>query len=257
MNTQHLENIRLEEFQEVLAELRERNICSGALLEIGAGAGWQAREFARHGYSVSAVDVDTSNYREQRVWEVATYDGLSLPFSDNSFDVVFSSNVLEHIDQVECFQIEILRVMKQTGLVVHIVPSATWRFWTNVAHVFFLGKLAIRTIRSVKSEVSPKVAFQPPVGDGARTCSLGKRIWRTLIIQRHGEVGSNLGEHYYFSRFRWNALFRHTGWKIEKHRMNRLFYSGYNICGPLLSTRMRNLLSRFLGSACHIYFLRK
>ena len=45
-------------------------------------------------------------------------DGTNLPFADNSFDVVYSSNVAEHIPNPWDMGEEMLRVAKPGGLVV-------------------------------------------------------------------------------------------------------------------------------------------
>jgi 2-polyprenyl-3-methyl-5-hydroxy-6-metoxy-1,4-benzoquinol methylase len=88
---------------------------SGRVLEIGAGTGWQAQVLERRGYQVSAIDLAQSPYRADRVWPVAEYDGRTIPFGDGLFDIVFTSNVLEHIPHVREFQKEIHRVLKPEG----------------------------------------------------------------------------------------------------------------------------------------------
>src|SRR6185295_18024588 len=67
------------------------------VLEIGGGSGYQALRLGQLGFEVCAVDVAGSTYAADMVFPVQIYDGKHLPFPDESFDVVFSSNVLEHI----------------------------------------------------------------------------------------------------------------------------------------------------------------
>lgn len=52
------------------------------------------------------------------------YDGGALPFADNTFDVVFSQQVLEHVRPayVDTYYTEEHRVLKPGGVVVHQVP---------------------------------------------------------------------------------------------------------------------------------------
>jgi SAM-dependent methyltransferase len=52
------------------------------------------------------------------------YDGGTLPFADNMFDVVFSQQVLEHVRPayVDAYYAEEHRVLKPGGVVVHQVP---------------------------------------------------------------------------------------------------------------------------------------
>jgi len=85
------------------------------ILEIGAGTGEQARALCRRGFVVTAVDVPTSEYGRARVFEVLDYDGKRLPFPGASFDVVFSSNVLEHLEDLPAMLAEMRRVLRPGG----------------------------------------------------------------------------------------------------------------------------------------------
>ena len=49
-------------------------------------------------------------------------NGLTLPFADNSFDLVVCSEVLEHIDNYDGFLQEINRVIKTDGQLIISVP---------------------------------------------------------------------------------------------------------------------------------------
>ena len=82
-------------------------------------------------------------------------------------------------------------------------------------------------------------------------------IKNMLYPHRQGEIGTALSELYYFSRYRWNALFRNTGWKIKTYSSTNLFYTGYIIFGSLISIHLRQILSCLLGSSCHVFVLMK
>src|SRR5262245_37570899 len=126
----HLERLRSEELSHILPLLPPQ----AAILEIGAGMGWQARALAERGFSVTAIDIPGSLESKQRVHAVVEYDGFHLPFPGGHFNVVFSSNVLEHIPHLETFEAEIGRVLETSGKAIHIVPSGCWRFWTTLAY---------------------------------------------------------------------------------------------------------------------------
>jgi SAM-dependent methyltransferase len=224
---EHLQRIREDEIQTAIRLLP----LQGKLLELGAGTGWQAQRLAEHGFEVSAVEVvpETDDmprtYRENQVYPIIDYDGHHLPFADETFDIIFSSNVLEHIPHDRAYQKEIHRVLKDDGKVLHILPSASWRFFSTAT--YFIRCLS----RS----------------DG------GGIGWPC----RHGEKGSLITEHYYFSRVAWKKFFRQTGWEIERIVPNRLFYTGECIRDVALSSHARNVLSYFFGSSCHLYLLKK
>lgn len=109
--TLHLETIRHYELHRVVKTFPR----GGKILEIGAGAGWQAGELQKLGYEVSAIDIEESNLINERIYPVINYDGHIIPFEDNYFDIIFSSNVLEHVPHILQFQSEIHRVLKPGG----------------------------------------------------------------------------------------------------------------------------------------------
>jgi ubiquinone/menaquinone biosynthesis C-methylase UbiE len=256
----YLETLRLSELERVLTEIKSEKPKGGIILEIGAGTGWQAKKITENGYHVKAIDIADSAYSIHRIWPIINYDGNYIPFPCNYFDVVFSSNVLEHIPHVVEFQNEIKRVLKPDGIVVHVLPSASWRFWTNVAHYPFVFKTIIKTVypkirsikghrkhNEVKSNKAPKM----------RHVSKKELIKNALYCQRHGAIGNALSELYYFSRYRWSELFRHTGWKIKNCFSTNLFHTGHIIFGHSISVSSRKVLSCLLGSSCHVFVLIK
>ena len=210
----HLQAIRSHELEVVAALLPQ----GGKLLEIGAGTGWQAHALAQQGYEVSAVDLSGSKYAGDRVFPVQDYDGHTLPYGDGEFDIVYSSNLLEHIPHLEDFQREIHRVLRPDGCVIHVLPSSSWRFWTNLTHPIKYRRLP----------------------------------------HAHGEHAANaFDEIGRFYRREWRRLFRATGWTVTAEHANRLFYTGSSILDARLGINMRRRLSRLLGSSCNIFVLRK
>lgn len=250
MNFDLLKKIRCYELDLALPAFTK----GAVVLEIGAGAGFQAKRLSEIGFSVCAIDVPHSNYRENRIWRVKEYNGREIPFPDNYFDIVFSSNVLEHIVEITPFQHEMQRVLKPQGLAVHIVPTSSWRVWTSVAHYLYLLQLATKLIdykfrqRTVKSIEFPSGAIRQ---SKLRVLRYG------LLPHRHGEHGNFVSEIYYFSQYYWTSLFTKQGWDVRKSYPSNLIYTGYSVLGGRLSFRLRYLLSKVCGSACRIFVLSK
>lgn len=236
-----------------------RHIPPGArILEIGAGAGWQARRLSERGFQVMAIDVAEWPRSDARDWPVIIYDGKEIPLPDGAVDVVFSSNVLEHVPHVEAFQQEILRVLAPGGCAIHLLPTPAWRLWTNLAtYPAAARKVIDREYRGSE----PGAARGECAGTGETPAhSLPARWLRfarnNLWPVRHGAVGSSVTELYYFSRFRWVRLFESAGWAVERVEPNNLFYTGHLVLGDWLDVAWRRALGRLLGSACLLYVLR-
>jgi 2-polyprenyl-3-methyl-5-hydroxy-6-metoxy-1,4-benzoquinol methylase len=225
------------------------------ILEIGAGAGWQAKALSDQGFSVIALEIPQSSYLAERIWPVLEYDGDHLPFANDQFDVVYSSNVLEHIPDVERFQKEIMRVLKVGGKAIHTLPTSTFRIWTTFT--FYVDQA-----RKVRRHVFPGSHKDDQGGspDGIQkinqeNLNRWQFLLKNLFPSRHGARGNLVSEVYLFSRFRWIKLFQETGWAIQFYFPNRLFYTGYQMFGDHLSLASRRYLSYLLGSSCQVFCL--
>ena len=211
----HLQNIRRHELELVVNLLPPE----AYVLELGSGTGIQAKILEAEGYHVTGLDIAASRYKKDQVWPVQEYDGHRIPAENDSFDVVFSSNVMEHIPHVSEFQKEIHRVLKPNGIAIHLMPSSTWAFWSNLTALM--------------------------------------RHWR-LPYGPHGEFASNsIVECYYFRSAWWADLFRDTGWEIVVQDTNHLFYTGSSLFDSHFSMSLRKRLSNVLGSSCNLFVLQK
>lgn len=103
---------------------------SGDVLEYGCGLGTWARSLAKQARSV--VGIDLSDVAMQRANEAARRDGISnvhframnaenMSFPDNSFDLVFGSGILHHLDLGKAIA-EIHRVLKPGGVAIFQEP---------------------------------------------------------------------------------------------------------------------------------------
>ncbi len=236
---------------EFLRQVRQREAAwamtcfpaTGRVLEIGAGAGWQALCFADRGYDVTATDIDDPRYAWDRVFPITAYDGLHLPFPDGHFDVVYSSSVLEHVQDLDGLCCEMRRVLSPDGVAVHVLPTASWRWWSNLTQV---------------SEVWPQVRGELNRADLSGTRKLRAMlaaIWYNALPQRHGEKGNAWTEIYWFSRYRWRFYFRRAGFRVLRVIPNRLFYTGASLLGSRLHLTIRRHLSYVLGSPSLMYVL--
>jgi len=97
------------------------------VLEIGCGTGlFTGKVFELTGATITATDLssDLLNQAKAKVPQ-ATFlvdDAMKMSFPDQSFDVVFGSSVLHHLDMDVALK-EILRVMKKGGRMVFAEPN--------------------------------------------------------------------------------------------------------------------------------------
>lgn len=245
----NLADVRAEEFDCVRHYFR----AGMRVLEIGGGTGYQASLIASTGASVDSIDVAAPLPRVETYFPVRIYDGRVLPFPDDHFDVVFSSNVLEHIPDLRTTLSEVRRVMKSDCLAIHILPTPAWRIWTSLSHYIHIAR---RLIGLVGGEHQPAETSQVRASNPARTRGIWGAIKRVLWDGPHGEYPSAISELWYFSSRRWLKLFQERGFEVIDERPSGILYTGYGVI-PMISMEKRRRLARVLGSATRVFVLRK
>lgn len=131
----------------------KRSVSGKTALDVGCGGGILAEEFAAAGFSVSGIDPSENSIRTAK--DHARQNGLDiryetgtaekLPYPDNSFDVVYCCDVLEHVRDVNTAISEISRVLKSGGMFFFDTINRTplskliiiklWQEWRSTALV--------------------------------------------------------------------------------------------------------------------------
>lgn len=125
------------EWREIRKRLPQRK---GRVLDMGAGRGISSYAFARDGWDVIAIEPDCSPIvGAVAIKQLAKDSGLSisviqtfvetLPFKNQSFDVVYGRQVLHHAQNLSNMCNEISRVLKPGGLFIatreHVISKPT------------------------------------------------------------------------------------------------------------------------------------
>lgn len=100
------------------------------VLDIGARFGTFLSRIYGHGYhNVTGIDVDVASisrgldaypYLRKRLH---AYDGASLPYKSETFDVITMFDVIEHIPHIAAFMEEVYRVLKRHGAFLFQTPN--------------------------------------------------------------------------------------------------------------------------------------
>lgn len=148
------------------------------VLELGCGNGYQSAFLSKIAKEVVATDLpheDLSTHTPGMKVAIDLHKRLdisnvtlipcsaeSLPFEDDSFDMVYSSHVLEHIpDQAKALN-EIFRVLKPGGYHFCVVPTTTEKVY---AFFNFHIYLVSHSIKRFYQWITPRESASGPAGD--------------------------------------------------------------------------------------------
>ena len=121
-------------FDQLLAgeDLRNRR-----LLDAGCGTGYFSRRAMSAGADVTSVDIGVNLLKEARkkgAPQPVASDITRLAFHDNVFDVVVSSECIEHTYSPETAVSELVRVLRPGGILVVTCPNRFWHWSCRLAN---------------------------------------------------------------------------------------------------------------------------
>ena len=111
------------------------------LLDAGCGTGWFSARAVELGAAVTSLDVGENLLKEVKKKCVSTRvvgDVTALEFVDGSFDVIVSSDVIEHTPDPSRAISEMARVLKKGGVLALTVPNNRWHFAVSVGNALKL-----------------------------------------------------------------------------------------------------------------------
>jgi len=136
----------------ILRQISSIDFKGKRVLEVGLGLGSDSEQIIRHGAVWSGIDLTPASVErvKQRLAirglpyeDAQCASALSIPYPDDSFDMVFSHGVLHHIPEVASAQREIARVLKPGGrLVAMVYAKRSLNYLLSIAVLRRLGLAA-------------------------------------------------------------------------------------------------------------------
>jgi glycosyltransferase involved in cell wall biosynthesis/ubiquinone/menaquinone biosynthesis C-methylase UbiE len=147
------------------------------LLEIGAGIGTDHAQFASHGAITTDLDLSAGHLalakenfeRRGLTGRFIHHDAETLPFDDNTFDVVYSNGVIHHTPNTKQVVSEIHRVLKPGGgAIIMVYAENSLHYWRNLVWAIgikdgALWRQSMGEIMSRSVERSDNAAARPLV----------------------------------------------------------------------------------------------
>lgn len=136
--TPYFINFQPDTYDRVLSLLPEDR--ASRILDVGAGYGYFSRQLKDRGYKVDACDFLEENFRCPDIPFFKADLAQEIPVDDDSYDVVVSIEVIEHLENHFRFMDELIRVTRPGGIIIITTPNvqsfpSRWSyFWTGYNH---------------------------------------------------------------------------------------------------------------------------
>ncbi len=142
------------------------------VLDVGCNTGYGTVRFVPVAVRVVGVDVSPGAIEaaNQRAWdgrpEFVLTSGFELPFQDDSFDLVTSFQVLEHVSDPLAYLREIARVTRPSGTAILATPNAAIRLDPGMKpwNRFHVREYLATELRDLLGQVFPQVRVRGMFG---------------------------------------------------------------------------------------------
>jgi SAM-dependent methyltransferase len=243
----------LHELRRLEFELTLKHVplsAAAKVLEVGSGDGFQLGMLRRRFEHVLAIDPRRAPAgRSGFVFAHAE----ALPFSDGCFDLVFSSNVFEHLQDRRQSVEEVVRILRPGGYIAHIMPSRIWKAASLLMNpacyaLHLAGKWSLQRRRG-----SPP--GEAPTGPPLPRATLGGLFNRCFRPPVHGTFSSHLAEFWAFGKSSWRESLSHPRLEVAAE-VPLIAYSPFGLFRSHWLTP-RIWLGRHGVSSVHGFVLRK
>ncbi|MCK5477105.1 MAG: class I SAM-dependent methyltransferase [Candidatus Aenigmarchaeota archaeon] len=217
-------------------------------LEIGSGNCYQSNFLKKKFSFLISTEYDKNAIDKKNLKDILFLlcDAQNLCFKKNKFNVIYSSNVFEHIPNKHEALKEMTRVLKDDGVMIHIMPSRTWKILNFFGHYLNLLRSVIIML-ILKKEKPPEKTINKKENVEEK-----KKIMRFFIPPIHGTYKTHFEEYICFGKNRWIVFFEKNNMKIEKI-IKMPLYSGY-----MFGFERLRRSGEFLGfSSSYAYFVSK
>jgi SAM-dependent methyltransferase len=253
----YLHRIRREEIDIAFSSFREKEFQNG--LELGAGEGYQSTMLIN--YCNKLICTELNDYRLKRrnivgvEYKICDAEKIEIYFDTMKFDLIFSSNMFEHLPNPDLALLGIKKILSKSGIVILIMPSSFWAICHIILHY------PVKILGSIKRKLfnrEEKIKIELKKNNVKKSNNLkAERIKRTFFLDfirwpyPHGVSKSYFQEIINFNKQSWIKLFIKNGYRIIDIKKGPIT-SGYG-----LNLNRIRLFFRCIGLASeYIYYIK-
>lgn len=209
----HLHDIRNQEIERIFSGCPARAFPEA--LEIGAGDGFQSALLSRYVGHLTSTDYDPAILSfppsPSITYRVGDAEEVDKAFPASHFDLVFSSNVLEHVpDPVKALR-AVAAVLKDDGITIHVIPNVFWKLASIILYVpYRVTTLVERMTEPPAPTANGHHEVNNPKTPRRRRSFLARQLWP----EPHGVSATNREELRAFALSRWHKVFEAAGFRV-------------------------------------------
>lgn len=208
---------------EAVAEYADRrdmpNGMKTKVLEIGSGDGFQIPYLRQFGDVVVSDIYVSDDVNAMNDVDFVRCSITEAPFPDESFDLIFSNHVIEHIEDLETGFDEMRRIGKPGCIYAHAVPNNTWLLLSVPFQYYDKLRVGIRRLLSRRDDTNTHTEDhygESASGSGAASAGRRPRLARYLFPGGHGVYQGFLKCYREFRTGSWEKTFTDNGFELLK-----------------------------------------
>lgn len=184
----------------ILGELDTIDFKDKKVLEIGIGQAADSFQIAKRGGVWHGVDITEAAINRAKIrfqLENMAYGGVAqgsatkLPWSDDSFDIVYSHGVLHHIPDISAVSSEISRVLKPGGqLIVMMYHKNSLNYYLSILVIRRIGLLFVYMLSALGFKPKPNSVIAGHLGN-AKSIGLFKYLDMNTFVHHNTDGPSN------------------------------------------------------------------
>ena len=188
---------KVEQYQQIIRDAEWKEVANhipknSKFLDVGCGAGYSLMRASQDlNCEVKGIDADPGSHGVGRfikdmVKTVPIKQGFAenLPYANGTFDVVYSSHVLEHVNDEAKALAEMKRVLKKDGVLIIGMPTSSMAALNYLSQFIFTTHIKIYELFRNIFSVNPLKSFIKIFRINSHSYPRARSIWYDLFHYR-------------------------------------------------------------------------
>lgn len=219
---EYLHEMRKREIELIFAQCPKKIFGKG--LELGAGDGFQTTLLSSYVNTLISTEYNKDHLKNKKSTFSIKYqhcdaEVVSEKFKNKQFDIIFSSNMLEHVPRPQKVLQGVYKTLKDDGVTIHVMPSPFWKLCNLFFYMpnRFVSCVDVLSKKGGLNQVKNKIKAHHREYRCDNLKIKGRQrsfVCRLLLPPLHGISEDHLTEFLAFRKKRWEKEFKDANLRI-------------------------------------------